>query len=559
VQLFVARAGARDGTFDLDEVNEAAVASICRRLDGIPLALELAASRLGSLSATDIDARLDDRFGFLTTGRRTALARQQTLRAMVDWSYELLGPSERLLLSRSSVFAGGFALDMAEAVCSGGEIDKSEVLDLVASLVDKSLVQADTSGPKVRYRLLETIRQYAGQILAEHGEVDIIRHRHCLAFLALAEAAAPHLKAHGQADWLRRLDLEFDNCRVAIASSLADPDAAEVALRFCVALRRFWDVRGHLDEGVDTIETALERPDALEPTTLRAEALAAAAQVEIRAGMMTRGRNRAEECLVIARRDGPPSLVADLLCRLVFAASRQGDRSSAVFRRADEAVELARPSGDDALIGDALIMRGVLWQELDPSRTRADNVEAISSFHLAGDRRQSGIALNNLSLAEMGEGDYTAARAHLQEARVIAQDLGDISRLPLLEFNAGLAAVLEEDYKAALVLFTDSLLNAGNLGNRNDVILGIFGFALCATAAGENTRAASLHGATDALLADELVLDVLEAQLATRDRELLRERLGTEAFVAAFDGGRQLSEKVAIAMALRDESGSSSP
>lgn len=551
VQLFVGRAGAHDPTFDLDEANAAAVGAICRRLDGIPLALELAASRIGMLSASDIETRLGDRFRLLTTKSSAVLARQQTLRALVDWSYDLLLEPERVLLSRSSVFAGGFTLESAEVVCAGGEIESDAVLDLLTSLVDKSLIQADTLGRSVRYRLLETIRQYARERLNERGESEAVRSAHALRFLALAEEAATHLKGPQLADWLDRIDLERDNLRMATASFLGDPDAIEEALRLGVALRRYWNVRGPLGEAVDTIEAALARTPSDRPTPLRAEGKAAAADIEDRAGLTAQSRRSAEEGLAIARQLGDPRLIADLLSSVVLAAFRQGDLGPVIFEYADESVELARSSGDLDAAGVTLAMRAVALHANNPVRARADSAESLSLFRANGNRRWVGIVLNNLSVIEMVDGHFAAARAHLEEALAIAKDIGDLSRFPLLSFNLGLAACLEGDHRVARSSFTDALTHANRFGARTQVALAIFGLALCTTVDGDPLRSTSLHGAAQRLL--ELngeVLEPLEARMAEEDFCRLKGQIGVEAFTTAFENGHRLTAQDAIVLAL---------
>jgi predicted ATPase/class 3 adenylate cyclase len=556
VQLFVARAAARDRTFVLGEANAEAVTSICRRLDGIPLAVELAASRLGALAVTDVEARLDDRFRLLTTRNRTALAHQQTLRAMVDWSYDLLATPEQVVLCRSSIFAGSFTLESAERVCAGGDIESDDVMDVITSLVDKSLVEADTFESAVRYRLLETIRQYASEKLVEHGEAAGVRRAHARAFLALVEEAAPHLKGLEQTNWLDRLDLERDNVRAAAAQLLVDSDATEGALRLAIALRRYWDIRGPIGEAVDTIDAALARTEAHAPTSLRAEAMAAASEIVVRAGLTAQSRQRAEEGLVIARQMGGPGLIADLLSSLVFAAFRQGDHTPTIRQYADESVELARASSDPDLAGVTLAMRALLFGVTNPLLARADYHEALSFFRDAGDRRWTGMVLNNLSISEMQDGDLSAARVHLEESIFIARDIGDATRLPLLVFNSGLIACLEGDHRAAKTSFADSLINAKKLGTRTLVALAIFGLALCASVDGDELRAASLHGAAQRLLEVEGgVLEPLEARMAEEDCQNLKDRIGPEVFATAFDAGHHLTAQGAISLALSDLDG----
>src|SRR6202035_3341707 len=225
VQLFAEHAALHQRDFIVDDASAAAVAAICVRLDGIPLALELAAARLGSLSVPEVNARLDQRFRLLTTGNRTALPRQQTLRALIDWSYDLLSSEERIVFERLSVFAGGWTLDAAEAVARGGEVEEWQVLDLLAALIGKSLVQAEVVHGSTRYRLLETIRHYAAERLALRAGSDLrdVRIAHRDHYLALVETAAAQLRGPDELRWLDTIEAEFDNIRAALAFSIADP------------------------------------------------------------------------------------------------------------------------------------------------------------------------------------------------------------------------------------------------------------------------------------------------------------------------------------------------
>jgi predicted ATPase len=275
VQLFAERASMHRQGFALDAANAAAVAAVSVRLDGIPLALELAAARLGSLSVTEISSRLDQRFRLLTGGNRTALPRHQTLRALIDWSYDLLHPGEQIMLGRLSVFAGGWTLEAAEAVTSADDAGEWQVLDHLAALVGKSLVLADDVGGSTRYRLLETIRHYAAERLSLRAspELDQTRAAHRDYYLALVETADTHLRGRDEAVWLDRLEVEFDNIRAALAFSLADPGSAEPGLRLAAGLHRFCIMRGHSGEVLQALNVLLERPDARLPTRARARAL----------------------------------------------------------------------------------------------------------------------------------------------------------------------------------------------------------------------------------------------------------------------------------------------
>ena len=264
VALFVDRAKAQGAGLSLDEETIPLVVSICRRLDGLPLAIELAAARLRSLSLAGLHDRLDQRFRLLTGGSRTALARQQTLRATVDWSYSLLNGPEQSLLRCLSVFSETFDLDAAEAVGGEGHIEVFDVADLLGSLVDKSLVVAEPAGGALRYRLLETIRQFAAERIAEVGDADVaaVATAHSRYFLAVAETAAPHLTGPQQAEWLARLDTDHANLRRATEHAAGDPGGTAQVLRFGAALSRYWMARSRDGKALALLMPVLARPEA---------------------------------------------------------------------------------------------------------------------------------------------------------------------------------------------------------------------------------------------------------------------------------------------------------
>src|SRR5208283_4591315 len=275
VALFADRARAQGAGLRVDEQTAPLVVSICRRLDGMPLAIELAAARLRSLSLASLHDRLDQRFRLLTGGSRSALPRQQTLRATVEWSYSLLNSSEQSLLRRLSVFAESFDLEAAEEVCCLQNVEGFDVDDLLGSLVDKNLVVAEPSGGRVRYRLLETIRQFAAEHLVESDEVEAaaIGAAHASYYLSLAELAAPHLFGPEQGRWFARLAADQANLQRAMEHATAERDGTERVLRFGAALQRYWRVRGRNEEAVRLLTSALERPEARVDLKLFAEAL----------------------------------------------------------------------------------------------------------------------------------------------------------------------------------------------------------------------------------------------------------------------------------------------
>jgi predicted ATPase/DNA-binding SARP family transcriptional activator len=297
VRLFSARAAQAAPGFELDDDNAVAIAALCHRLDGMPLAIELAAARVGVMSPAQIVDRLDGSLDLLSAGSRTAMTRQQTLRATLAWSFDLLDAGEQLLLQRLSVFAGSFGLEAAEDVCAGGPLERGEAVALLGRLIDKSLVQVEEGSGDHRYRLLETVRQYAAEQLAEAGERTDLERRHRDWYVELAESDPTPAGDLPARDWLRRLDLERDNLRAALASALADDP--QIGLRLAVALWRFWLMRGYLAEGYRWLDASLEA--APEHTAIRARALLAACLVGLRRGVHERIHEFGAESVAIFR------------------------------------------------------------------------------------------------------------------------------------------------------------------------------------------------------------------------------------------------------------------
>src|SRR3984885_13605153 len=345
-QLFAEHAALPQRGFIVDVSSAAAVAAICVRPDGIPLALELAAARLGSLSVPEVNARLDQRFRLLTTGNRTALPRHQTLRALIDWSYDLLSPAERIVFERLSVFTGGWTLDAAEAVARGGDVAEWQVLDLVAALVGKSLVQAEVIQGSTRYRLLETIRHYAADRLALRAGPALrdARVAHRDHYLSLVETAAAQLRGPDELRWLDRIEAEFDNIRAALAFSIADPGGAEPGLRLAAGLRSFVFSRGHSGEVIEALGALLGRPDARQPTVSLARALVTNCKLLTHFDRRPDIPAMAEQAIAIARGLADDDLAADALGALNWFSFLQGDLPAALAR-ADKAVALARAAG----------------------------------------------------------------------------------------------------------------------------------------------------------------------------------------------------------------------
>jgi predicted ATPase/DNA-binding CsgD family transcriptional regulator len=543
VRLFGDRARAQGVSLAWDEESAQVAGRICRRLDGIPLAIELAAARLRVLPAGELEARLDERFALLTGGSRAALPRQQTLRAMVDWSWELLNPAERAVLARLSTFAGGFGLAAAEAVAAVAGVHPAETAGLLGALVDKSLVQFDRSetGPG-RYRLLETVRQYAAGQLDAMGPaaVNTTRIAHRDYYLALVEEAAPHLVAADQAEWLDRLDAELGNLRAAVAFSLTQPDP-EPGLRLAASLREYWPTRGHAAEGADVLRALLDEPAAQEATLTRARALAAAARLLMQTSGYAIAWDYCQEALAIARAAGDEYLTADLLHTRAWILLRQGQLSAAL-PLIEQGLDLAR-LGALHLTARLLAARSFATSVAgDPAGAARDAGEAVRLSRQAGDQLLAGRLLGNLGYLELSTGDLEAARGHLAEALDIARALDDRSSILYQAFNLGLAEYLSGSPEAAGTLFAESFDLARRTGTRSQVAYALVGLALAGHGGAGPGWSARMHGAGDRALADlGETLEPLEAGLADLDRERLRAALGDGAFDAEYAAGRGLN------------------
>jgi predicted ATPase len=543
VRLLAERAERHGVRLAWDQQTAAVAGRICRRLDGIPLAIELAAARLRVMSVTELDARLDRRFSILTGGSRAGLPRQQTLLAMVDWSWELLTGAERHVLASLCVFAGGFDLAAAEAVTAGEIVVADEVLGHLGTLVDKNLVQFDDTGAgPVRYRLLETVRQYAMHQLEAHDRsaVDEVATAHRDHYLALAEAAAPRLVAQDQAGWLDRLDLEFDNLRAAIAFCLRRADPAP-GIRLAAALRIFWKARGHASEGVDALREFLDLPAAREPTRLRAQGLATAAYLLEQTGGYAAADACCAEALAIARSAGDDYLAADVLNSRAFVLVRLGQQAAAL-PLVDQGLELARRLGEAHLTARLLSVRSYAVDVGgDHAGAARDAAESLALFRQAGDRRETGTMLGNLGYAELAMGDLATARGHLLESLGIARELNDTYGVVYETFNLGLAEYLSGEPDAAGTWFAESFDLARRVRMTAGTAYALIGLAMAGSGR-DPARSARLHGAADqALAALGETLDSLEARLRDADGQRLRTALGGAAFDAEHAAGQAMT------------------
>jgi predicted ATPase/DNA-binding SARP family transcriptional activator len=549
-QLFVERAMAALPSFTLTDQNTAAVVSVCHRLDGIPLAIELAAARVKALPVEKIAVRLNDRFHLLTSGSRTALPRQQTLRALIDWSYDLLTELERALMRRLSVFAGSWTLEAAEAVCGQDGIEECEVLDLLTSLVEKSLVGYEEQTREARYKLLETIRQYARDRLLESGEGEALRGRHLDFFLRLAEARG------GQSLWeipigeLERWDREHDNLRAALEWGLAVDGGAEAAARLSAALAGFWDRRCFYSEAFEWSRGCIERQDGLPPGLREAMFFDAAFFAE-RMGDYSTARVLAQQSVSLCREFGLTRKLPYSLKLLAVVARGQGDY---VVGRAvcEESVTLLREQGDEGgLAWTLLTASGILEAQSDCAQARCLIEEALASFRKKG--IVGGIAWSLVHLARLSqrEGDLAQARSLLEEALGLFESQRHEADIGLTRRALGWLSYLQGDYPAARRLLSQSIVLLRKTEMREGLIRAVEGYAAVIAAQGEAARAAKIVAAMQAAReATGLLLPASERPEQDRAIALAREALAEECFAAAWAHGREMAPEQAIAFAL---------
>jgi predicted ATPase/class 3 adenylate cyclase len=553
VRLFIDRAAQHGVRLAWDERTASVLGRICRRLDGIPLAIELGAARLTVMSLTELDARLDQRFALLTGGSRAALPRQQTLRALVEWSWELLNGPERHVLARLSVFAGGFGLDAAEAVAATGDLPSEEVFGHLAALVDKSLVQFDNTlaGP-ARYQLLDTIRQYAARKLElQHPTAaNNVRIAHRDYYLAFAEAVAPQLVAHDQSEWLDRLDAELDNLRAAIAFALVQADPAP-GLRLAASLRVFWKARGHATEAAEGLQALLKLPTAQQKTLLRAQALACTAYLLEQTGGYAIAEEYCQEALAIAQATGDDYLAADLLHIRAFVLLRQGQQGAAL-PLIESGLILARRLEEPRLTARLLSARSFAADvEGDHAGAARDAAESLRLFREAGDRREIGTIVGNLGYAELSMGNLDSARAHLLESLDIFRSLKDRDGVVYETFNLGLAEYLSGSPGAAEACFAESLDLARRVRMKASIGYALIGLAMARSSEAEMGRSARLHGAADqALTVLGETIEPLEGRLRELDCQRLGSAMGAEAFAAEYAAGRALTSEEVLVLAL---------
>jgi predicted ATPase/class 3 adenylate cyclase len=543
--LFAERARERRPSFVLTDQNAPAVAQICRRLDGIPLAIELAAARLGALPVEDIAARLDDRFRLLTGGPRSAQPRQKTLRATLDWSYELLAESERVLLRRLAVFAAGCTLEAAVVVCAGGGLEEWVIVDVISGLVGRSLVVLDGD----RYRLLETVRLYGWERLEQAGEASILRERHLGWCLALAEQADRCLHGPEQGHWLSRLDQEYDNLRAALDWSTHEGMMSEEGAGLAAALSPYWELRGPRAEGRVWLEAAGASKAAL---GVRARALAGAGDLAARQGDLARAEWLHDASLTLRRAMGEPRGIAQSLFNM--GRLRLLHLDSAGARAAfEESLALARDLGDPwGLFSITNALGQAARMQRDYGRARALHEDALTIARGIGAPQAIAITANNLAMVLADLGDRETARERYEEALALHRAADDRFNVAGTLANLAEIAVDGGEIQCARALYRESLDVFRDLDAKPYIAICLEGLAEVNVLNGDAARCAALLGAA------ERIRDVTGTSLGPdeqtrRDRTAARVRalLGADADVA-WATGRALDLDRAISLAVAE-------
>ncbi len=571
VRLFVDRASAVYPHFRLKEKNASAVADICRRLDGIPLAIELASARTKVFPPEEIAARLDDRFRLLTDGSRTALERHQTLFALIEWSHNLLSEPERVLLRWLSVFAGGWSFEAAQTVCSAG-IDE-EVLDLLTHLVDKSLVAVEEQVEEGRYRLPETIRQYARDKLFESGGAEQVRDRHLEFFLRFAETAEPKLRGAEQLEWLDRIEIEHDNLRTALGWSL-ESGKSDLALQLVGALGYFWVLRGYLSESQRWLEDALALAEREQrgkaslgetyipaPTekAQRAKALYMLGMPYMATMNFKRARTTVEESLRLWREIGDKWWMAVVLQLAALIMTMEGEIQTALARD-EEGVSLAREIEDPWLLAMCLVRLGddLMTKGTDMAAARRSLEEGVAVARSVGDKSVLSEGLRELGSLYYAEGNLTAAASVIEEALAEARAIRSLFSVVLALCELVSISCLQNDRAKAKGYCFELWALVRETGSPFVAGLSLLAFGLAESFGGESGKGARLLAATEMLLRQrgvELTSDEGSPLVMVYKQALAKAQaqLGPPAFEAAWAEGQQMTIEQALALATENE------
>lgn len=562
-QLFATRMVGRDSTFTLDDRNVADAASVCRRLDGIPLAIELAAVPHGAMSLSELNRRLEQRFRLLTRGNGSALPRQQTLDAMISWSYDMLTNSERAVLRHLSVFVDGFDLEAAQAVCTTAGAVVDDVGEILSLLVTKSLVIAERVSGTMWYSLHEVIRQFAAlRLVHDDGDAHAgeVRRCHAAHYLWLCERAAPSLLAGDeQVEWMYRFDRNWGNIMAALAHFGWEHDGVESTVRLVSSLAYFDISRGHR-QPYAALQGVLERTRECTPE-LRCRALVAWARCagvfdsDLR-GVLEASTAALEEAVLIARQVGARRLEVEALVELARALFLL-ERTGASMARAEEGLELAREHGDPLLQARMHTQLGMVQWTADPDTATAHHLQALDLYRSSSDRIGECTQLMLLAIHGFETiQDAVDGRSMLEKAVELATRLGSSAQLVYLWGNLAITCAILDDYEAAEEYCRLNLRAVRRLGvTRGFLTYDMMVMSHCAAGRGDARLAAQLAGASDAFWNDvarpvEFTLTPLELELIARNNAALAHELGREEFDRLFASGQQLSVDKAVDLAL---------
>jgi predicted ATPase/class 3 adenylate cyclase len=553
VRLFVERAQSARADFSVTSDDARAVAEICVRLDGLPLAIELAAARIKVLPPQKLLDRLSDRLKLLTGGARDLPERQRTLRSTIEWSHGLLDQGEKVLFARLSVFAGGRTLEAIEAVCDAEGDLPVDVLDGIASLVDKSLLREEEGvGGEPRFVMLETIHEFARGKLQESGEAEVIKRLHAGFFFALAEQAEPELRGIRQEEWMERLEAEHDNLRAALRWSLGGGDA-ELGLRLAGALSYFWYARGHFSEARGWLEEALAKT-AETLTDARARAFRELGTLAVGQGDYELAEASCGEALALYRELKDKKGVSLSCVDLGWAATYQGDyeRATALF---EEGLVAARESKDAWTLSHALNALSVMASHRGNfERAEALREEGLAVARKLGDERRVTAIRHNMALAELAQGNFERAQALWEENLVLDKHSQDTLGVALSCVHLGIVATRRGELERATKLLQEGLVLMEELGIKAGIAQTLESMAGLAGALGETQRAARLWGAADALReAVGVPWLPLERKIHLPYLDAIRSRSEEAVWVEAWEKGRAMTPEEAVSYALEGE------
>ena len=551
VRLFVERAQAHKPSFDINEREAPALGELVARLEGIPLAIELAAARVRSMSVSDINARLKDRYKILTGGARVLQERQQTLRALVDWSYDLLNEQEQQLLARLGVFVGGFNLAAAEEVCAAEPLDSLDVLDLLGSLVEKSLVMHDERNEASRYRMLETIRDYAREKLDQGGQGSEIAQRHCMHFFAFAKQVRDGLMGPDLAHWALKAEADLDNLRSAIALSLSGGIDAALAVKFSVALQVFWTNRGYTSEGRAIVRSALALPAVQASDLVQAHALFVGANLAESQSDFAEAQQMLETCLTLRRRLGNAFDIAATLSMLTPAKLQTGDAVGAAIGE-HEALQMFCQLGDRINEAVSLFHLGqIAVYTGDDAQARKHLERSLTIARDIKHREAEGACELVLGESAIEVGDLPQARVRLARSLQVCRDSGDKRGVAMAQWRLGQLDVEEGDFEQAHKRLNESLLAFRDFGMAEELIGALEDHSILSRVTGHAPVAAKL-AATASMLRGRLRL----ARSPRREQrwqlqlDALGRSMSTEQLEAALAEGADWALEKAVATAL---------